>query len=64
MSEQVMKIPDCPLKFGSVNSLMEPWACKKEKCAWWCEWIQCCAMVAIPSEISNRLDEIRRAINP
>lgn len=32
--------------------------CKKENCAWWCEWGRCCAMVAIPAELSDRIGEI------
>lgn len=35
--------------------------CVEEECAWWCEWTDCCALVAIPAEISDRLSEIRQA---
>lgn len=35
--------------------------CMREECAWWCEWTDCCALVAIPAEISDRLSEIRQA---
>lgn len=36
--------------------------CAAENCAWWCCWNRSCALVAIPVEISNRLEEIGRAI--
>lgn len=47
----------CTFKF---NSYMRN--CDKEKCAWWCEWANCCAMVAVPSEISDRAHDIMQTI--
>lgn len=52
----------CPLKLIS-KSRVEAY-CEQGDCAWWCEWLKCCALRAIPSEIEDRSDEIRRAINP
>lgn len=48
----------CPLKFLKKVTLLENFECVKENCAWWCEWAKCCAMVAIPAEISNRAHDI------
>ncbi len=45
----------CPFKFCSAGYE----ACVKSKCAWWCEWAKCCAMVGVAAELSDRLDEIR-----
>lgn len=48
----------CPLKFtGQTGFAYDPY-CKKEDCAWWCEWAERCAMVAISAEISNRAHDI------
>ena len=32
--------------------------CDEEECAWWCEWAKCCAMVAIPAELSDRMHDL------
>jgi hypothetical protein len=48
----------CPMKFSSAGYD----ACIKEKCAWWCAWLERCAATAIVSETSNILDIIRRRL--
>lgn len=52
----------CPLKFLKTASFMESFKCEEEKCAWWCQWADCCAMVAIPAEISDRAHDIMQTI--
>ena len=39
-----------------------PYDCDKEECAWWCAWANCCAMVAIPAEISDRAHDIIQSV--
>jgi hypothetical protein len=52
----------CPLKFcGQNNFAQTPW-CEKEDCAFWCGWASCCALVAIPSEISDRMHDLEQTI--
>lgn len=36
--------------------------CCESQCAWWCEWNKSCAMVAIPSKISNRIYDLQKTI--
>lgn len=48
----------CPLKFLKKSTLMEGFECEEDECAWWCEWVKCCTMVAIPAEISDRAHDI------
>ena len=36
--------------------------CQGEECAWWCEWSKCCALVAIPAEISDRMHDLEVTI--
>lgn len=50
----------CPLKFKASIRRDCPldWQCEENDCAWWCEWAECCAMVAIPAEISDRAHDI------
>lgn len=45
----------CPFKFAASSYLRE---CEEKKCAWWCEWANCCVMVAVPAEISDRVNDI------
>ena len=49
----------CPFKFA-VNIYLRD--CEKEKCAWWCDWANCCAMVALSSEISDRTHDIMQVM--
>lgn len=37
--------------------------CKEFKCGWWCSWSECCAMIAIPAEISDRISDLQQTIN-
>ena len=46
------------IKFCPLRSVM----CDKEKCAWWCKWLDCCAMVAIPAEIANKMEDIMNTL--
>ena len=39
-----------------------PYECDQDKCAWWCDWAKCCAMVAIPAEISDRAHDIMQSV--
>ena len=49
----------CPLKFGGQNSFAQtPW-CEKEKCALWCGFDCCCALVSVSVEISDRIHDLR-----
>lgn len=50
----------CPLKFLKKDTLSEKFECVEENCAWWCEWAKCCAMIAIPAEISDRAHDIMK----
>ena len=45
----------CPLKFAIATFRDDPlcYQCEEEKCAWWCQWTESCAMVAIPAELDN-----------
>lgn len=45
----------CPLKFTIGVFRDDPlcYQCEEEKCAWWCQWTESCAMVAIPAELDN-----------
>jgi len=47
---------DCPLKLITTDRYYTE--CDKEECAWWCAWANCCAMVAISSEISDKAHDI------
>lgn len=49
----------CPFKFAAYQYLRD---CEKEECAWWCDWANCCAMVAVPAEISDRAHDIMQTI--
>lgn len=49
----------CPLRYMFDRCPME---CQENDCAWWCEWAKCCAMVAIPAEISDRAHDIMQKI--
>lgn len=46
----------CPLRHDG-NS-----RCLEEECAWWCEWAKCCAMVAIPAELSDRMHDLMKTM--
>lgn len=46
----------CPMSIGGPN--IHSRDCMGSKCAWWCSWANCCAMVAIPAELSDRLSEL------
>lgn len=35
-----------------------PYECDRDKCAWWCDWSQSCAIVTLPAEISDRMSEL------
>ena len=48
----------CPLKFAMPGYRY----CEEQECAWWCQWADCCAMVAIPAEISDRAHDIMQTI--
>lgn len=49
----------CLLKFSGQNNFAQmPW-CEKENCAWWCGWDERCALVTIPSEISDRAHDLQ-----
>lgn len=48
----------CPLKFAMPGDRY----CEEQECAWWCQWADCCAMVAIPAEISDRAHDIMQTI--
>lgn len=54
----------CPLKFkpSILRDCPLDYQCEEENCAWWCEWADCCAMVAIPAEISDRAHDIMQTI--
>lgn len=52
----------CPLKFMNKNILDENFNCEQDGCAWWCSWSNSCAMVSIPSEISDRAHDIMQII--
>ena len=54
-----MEFKRCPMKFNSSILIGE---CYREQCAWWCSWAECCAMVAIPAEISDRVHDIMQTI--
>ena len=45
----------CPLL--TINGITA--FCEKNKCAWWCEFDNCCAMVSIPAQLVDRLSELR-----
>lgn len=54
--------PVCPLKFCGQNCFAQtPW-CEKKNCAWWYEAYSCCALKAIPAEISDRIYSLEVAI--
>ena len=46
----------CPLKFTIGVFRDDPlcYQCEEEKCAWWCQWTESCAMVAIPAELDDQ----------
>ena len=46
---------DCPLRMMISRYQYD---CEESNRAWWCAWAKCCAMVAIPAEISDRAHEI------
>lgn len=48
----------CPLKFLKKSTLMERFECKRDKCAWWCEWTKCCAIAVIPAGVNSRTHEM------
>lgn len=50
------------IKDGALCPLNKFYSCRKEKCAWWCEWTSSCAMVTIPAEISDRANDIMNTI--
>lgn len=50
---------DCPLRMMIGRY---PYDCEESNCAWWCSWSKCCAMVAIPAEISDRAHDIMQSI--
>ena len=41
----------CPMKATGPNSYAQEPNCEEEKCAWWCKWCECCALVAIPAHM-------------
>lgn len=52
----------CPMKFLKKETFMESFECEQERCAWWCEWVNTCAITAIPAEISDRAHDIMNTI--
>lgn len=57
--EHTMK---CPLKFLKKETMSEDFECEQDKCAWWCSWAKCCAIAAIPVEISDRAHDVINTI--
>ena len=51
----------CPFKTINITPQYDM-SCVKNNCAWWCEWADCCAMVTIPAEISDRAHDIVQTI--
>lgn len=41
----------CPMKMNSGRCDFE---CEKDRCAWWCSWANCCAVVVISREAAKR----------
>ena len=54
----------CPLKFTIGTFRDDPlcYQCEEEKCAWWCQWTESCAMVAIPAELDNQAANIMQTV--
>ena len=52
----------CPFKF-CINRYGVNVHCDEAKCAWWCDWANCCAMVAVPAEISEQIPHINLVCN-
>lgn len=46
----------CPLRANGT------FGCLEENCGWWCEWAKCCAMVAIPAELSDRMHDLMKTM--
>lgn len=46
----------CPLMFQIYNGQGYPqdYLCEEENCAWYCNWTESCAMVAIPAIINDK----------
>lgn len=42
--------------------LMQRTCCQGD-CSWWCEWSKCCALVAIPSAIEDRMSDVVTTIS-
>lgn len=51
---------DCPLKKITADRYYVN--CDQHKCAWWCAWANCCAMVAISAEISDRAHDMMHSM--
>lgn len=53
----------CPLlSITPTHQAKQTCDCVESQCAWWCDWDKCCALVAIPSEISDRSNDLIRTI--
>lgn len=52
----------CPIKFLKKDYMLEAFECEQERCAWWCEWANSCAIAVIPAEISDRAHDLINTI--
>ena len=54
---------NCPFKLALKTRYGTPAYCDEAKCAWWCDWANCCAMVAVPAEMCERITCVESVYN-